>query len=99
MSVSPDDANAAAALVAIYEAEEKWARLPALYEMLLTSAEDDNLKLDLLHRLVEVTGHRLGERAVAVEWAHKAYELAPSDDRLEELEQAAARREIVGPLH
>ena len=48
----------------IYEKEEKWARLPALYEVLLTSAEDDDPKLDLLHRLVEVTGQRLGERAV-----------------------------------
>ncbi|HKQ68544.1 MAG TPA: hypothetical protein VJT73_04360, partial [Polyangiaceae bacterium] len=89
LSVKPDDAVAAAALVLIYEAEERWARLPALYEVLLTDAEEDDQKLDLLHRLVEVTGQRLGERAAAVEWAFKAYDLAPSEQRLDELEETS----------
>jgi tetratricopeptide (TPR) repeat protein len=89
LSVKPDDATAAAALVAIYETEEKWARLPPLYEILLTGAQEDEVKLDLLHKLVDVTGHKLGEKAAAVDWAHKAYDLSPSDERLDELEQAS----------
>jgi hypothetical protein len=35
LSVAPDDARAASALVPLYEKDEKWARLPALYEVLL----------------------------------------------------------------
>jgi tetratricopeptide (TPR) repeat protein len=89
LSVRPEDVNAAAALAEICEAEEKWARLPALYAILLAATDDDQKKLDILHRLVEVTGARLGERATAVEWAFKAYELLPADDRLDELEQAS----------
>ena len=89
LSVRADDVNAATALVEICEAEEKWARLPALYAILLGATDDEDKKLDLLHRLVEVTGNRLGERIIAVEWAFKAYELAPADERLEELEQAS----------
>lgn len=38
LSVRPDDQRAAALLVPIYEKEEKWARLPALYEVLLSHA-------------------------------------------------------------
>jgi tetratricopeptide (TPR) repeat protein len=89
LSVRHEDATAADALVEIYEAEEKWARLPALYEILLGTAEDDDRKLELLQRLVEVTGQRLGERTAAVEWAFKAYDLSPSEMRLEQLEQAS----------
>jgi tetratricopeptide (TPR) repeat protein len=89
LSVRPEDVKAATALVEICEAEEKWARLPALYAILLSATDDDDKKLDILHRLVEVTGHRLGERTSAVEWAFKAYELSPAEDRLDELEQAS----------
>jgi len=35
-------ADQAVKLVAIYETEEKWARLPPLYEVLLTSAQEDD---------------------------------------------------------
>jgi len=89
LSVLPDDPKAAVALVAIYESEEKWARLPALYEILLTGAAEDEHKLDLLHRLADVTGHKLGDRAAAVSWSYKAYDLSPTDERLDELEQAS----------
>src|SRR5262249_26245776 len=89
LSVRPDDRTAAGALVEIYEGEEKWARLPPLYEILLDAAEDDEQKLDLLHRLVDVTGQKLGERAKSVEWAHKGYDLSPTEERLDELEQAS----------
>ncbi|HEY3594163.1 MAG TPA: hypothetical protein VGL13_09815, partial [Polyangiaceae bacterium] len=89
LSVRQEDEVAAAALVEIYEAEEKWARLPPLYEILLGAASDDEKKLELLQRLVEVTGHKLGDRAAAVEWAFKAYDLSPTEQRLDQLEHAS----------
>jgi tetratricopeptide (TPR) repeat protein len=89
LSVRQEDATAAAALVEIYESEEKWARLPPLYEILLGSSQDDDWKLELLQRLVEVTGQRLGDRAAAVEWAFKAYDLSPTEQRLDQLEHAS----------
>ena len=40
LSVRPDDASAAARARRHLQKEEKWARLPALYEILLNAAED-----------------------------------------------------------
>jgi len=88
LSVHPDDTTAARALVEIYEGEQKWSRLPALYEVLL-GVSDDEQKLDVLRRLVDVTGSRLGDRAAATQWARQAYDLVPSDERLEQLEETS----------
>ena len=41
LASKPDDLRAAAALVPLYEGDEKWARLPALYEVLLSHTKDD----------------------------------------------------------
>ena len=81
LSVTPDDARAAAALVPLYEKDEKWARLPALYEVLLGHARDTEDKLALLDKLVHVTGMQLQDRAAAFAWARKAFELAPATAR------------------
>jgi len=96
--VRHEDATAAAALVDIYESEEKWARLPPLYEVLLGAAEEDERKLELLQSLVEVTGHRLGDRAAAVEWAFKAYDLSPTENAARAARVGVARRQVVGFL-
>jgi len=79
LSTHPDDARAARALVPLYEEDEKWARLPALYEVLLQHAEDDGEKIELLGKLVEVTGGRLSDRKAAVGYARQAYELSPGN--------------------
>ena len=78
LSVRADDARAAAALAPLYEKDEKWGRLPPLYESLLGHAGDLDEKLSLLDKLVRVTGHQLQDRASAFAWARKAFELAPS---------------------
>jgi tetratricopeptide (TPR) repeat protein len=78
LSVKADDARAAAALAPLYEKDEKWGRLPALYESLLGHADDVDGKLALLDKLVRVTGHQLQDRASAFAWARQAFELAPS---------------------
>ncbi len=90
LSVHPNDRRAAAALVPIYEREEKFARLPGIYEILLSHATDDVERRGLYRRLSEVCGHRLADRVAAFRWARKAYEVAPTDpSSLEELEQWA----------
>jgi golgin subfamily B member 1 len=78
LSVRPHDARAAAALAPLYEKDEKWGRLPALYEILLSDARDTEEKLALFDKLVQVTGLRLQDRATAFTWATRAYELAPA---------------------
>ena len=77
LSVNPGDTRAAAALVPLYEKEEKWGRLPALYEILLEHAYEVDEKLVLLDKLVKVCGHELQDRPAEFAWARKAYELAP----------------------
>jgi tetratricopeptide (TPR) repeat protein len=90
LSADPGDARAARALIPLYEKDEKWARLPALYEVLYERADDDQDRVDLLERLVEVTGTRLADRKAAVRYARKAYDLMPSSEAtLELLERAS----------
>jgi tetratricopeptide (TPR) repeat protein len=90
LSVRPDDARAASALVPLYEKEEKWGRLPSLYEILIGHAEAVEEKLALLEKLVQVTGQQLQDRTTAFAWARKAFELAPArSGALEAFERAA----------
>ncbi len=79
LSVRPDDRRAAAALVPLYEAEEKWARLPSLYETLLGHAASDADKRAFYKKLSIVTGHKLADKAAAFGYAAKAFELAPTE--------------------
>ncbi len=89
LSVRPDDVRAASALIPLYETDEKWGRLPALYEVLLGHTDDVDVKLGLIDKLVQVSGHQLQDRAAAYAWARKAYELAPGrEGALEAFEQA-----------
>ncbi len=104
LSVRSDDARAAAALVPLYEKDEKWGRLPVLYEILLGGANEVEEKLAILDKLVEVCGHQLQDRAGAFAWARKAYELAPARENGLAAFEAAARLSdqwpgFVGALH
>lgn len=90
LSVRPNDRRAAAALIPIYEGEEKWARLPALYEALLEHADDDDERRALYEKLVLVARDRLQDKPRALEYARRAYEAEP--DRagaLDAFEEAA----------
>ncbi len=91
LSVRPDDARAAAALAPLYEKDEKWGRLPALYEILLGQSAETDEKLALLDKLVQVTGLRLQDRATAFAWATRAYELAPAREGAVAAFESAAR--------
>jgi tetratricopeptide (TPR) repeat protein len=90
LSVKPDDERAATALMPIYEREEKWARLPALYEVLLNYAHADQDKRFLYGKLTYVIGDRLSDKVAAMRWARKTYELVPQDPHaLQALENLA----------
>lgn len=91
LSVRPDDTRAAGALVPIYEKDERWGRLPALYEILLSQAESLDDKLALLRKLADVTGRRLSDKAAALGYAKKVYELAPASEGVLSLLEDSAR--------
>lgn len=89
LAADPGNAEAASALLPIYEQEARWARLPALYEILLTVTEDAAERARMLRKLADVVGHSLGDRAGALNHARRAYELAPDAEGLELLESWA----------
>lgn len=84
-----DDKNveAARALLPIYTEDEKWSRLPGLYEVLLEATEDVDEKIEILHRVAEITGGPLANKTAALGYARKAYELRPNEEGLERLHQ------------
>lgn len=79
LSVRPDDQRAAGALVPLYEKEEKWARLPSLYEVLLGATPDPLDKRALYKKLAIVTGNKLSDKTAAFRYAVKAFEIAPAE--------------------
>jgi tetratricopeptide (TPR) repeat protein len=79
LSAQPTDERAARALIPLYEADEKWARLPALYELLIEHATGTDEKLELLKKLVDVTSSRLADKKAAAGYARRAFELAPGN--------------------
>ncbi len=86
LSVDAKNERAAAALVPIYEKEEKWARLPPLYEVLLGAATEVGGQIGYLRKLAHVSGGPLADKATAVGYARRAYELSYSDEELDLLE-------------
>jgi tetratricopeptide (TPR) repeat protein len=94
LSVRPNDARAAASLVPLYEKDEKWGRLPALYEILFNHASESgglDERLAWLDKLVRVCGHELQDRASAFAWSRKAYEIAPEREGALAAFEAVAR--------
>jgi golgin subfamily B member 1 len=93
LSADPTDTRAARALIPLYEKDEKWARLPGLYELLVERADSVDEKLQHLGRLVEISGKQLSDRRAAAAYARRAYELAPDSpvalDILEDSSRAA----------
>jgi golgin subfamily B member 1 len=77
--------------VPIYEKEERWARLPALYEILLGHAAGVSERVGLHRKLAEVLGQRLQDRAGALSHARRAYEQGPDADGALALLERASR--------
>jgi tetratricopeptide (TPR) repeat protein len=91
LAASPNNQRAASALIPLYEKDEKWPRLPALYEVLLAHAEKAEEQLALLGKLTRVTGENLQDKASAFAHARKAYELEPDREGAIAAFEAAAR--------
>jgi tetratricopeptide (TPR) repeat protein len=93
LATDPSDTRAVRSLIPLYEKDEKWGRLPALYEQLVERATGVEEKLELLARLVEISGKQLSDRRAAAAYARRAYELAPDSpvalDILEDASRAA----------
>ncbi len=98
LGVDVGNAQAAKALVPIYEKEERWARLPALYEVLLSVSDDDAERVAILRKLASVTSGPLPDRAAALGYARRAYDLVPDEDNLELLESASRAASSWGPF-
>ncbi len=92
------NARAATALVPIYEKEERWARLPPLYEVLLSVAEDKAERVRVLRKLSQITGGPLSDRIAALGYARRAYELVPDSENLTALEGASRAASNWGPF-
>lgn len=91
LSVVPDHALAARALVPVYEVTQKWARLLSSYEILLGHAEDDAARLDLHVKIRDLCENQLGSKALAFQWTAQAYRLAPArPDLLADLQRLGA---------
>ncbi|WP_428265392.1 tetratricopeptide repeat protein, partial [Haliangium sp.] len=82
LSLVPDHLEAARALVPIYRASEKWARLLSSYETLLGHAQERDEKLTLHLEIRDLCESKLGSKALAFQWTAKAYQLDPSRDEL-----------------
>ena len=85
LSVDANDERAARALLPLYERAEKWSRIPALYAALLDNTEDVDEKIVLLHKMADITGGPLANKAGALEHAKAAYVLRPDASGLKAL--------------
>ena len=81
-----------------YEKEERWARLPALYEVLLAVTEDVPERIEILRKLTAVAGGPLADKAAALGHARRAYELLPDAEQLELLESWSRAASSWGPF-
>ena len=96
LAIDPENVAAAHALVPIYRAGEKWARLLATYEIILGAHKGggDDEALALHREIVELCEQKLGSKSLAFAWAAKAYQLRPGDAALQKnLERLAAEAE------
>src|SRR3954466_12758818 len=99
LSAEPTDLRAAQALIPIYEKDEKWARLPALYELCLAAESAPDAKRELLEKLIQLTGTRLVDRGRALSYARAAFELAPERvETLAQLDDASRAARDYGPF-
>ncbi|MDP3279427.1 MAG: tetratricopeptide repeat protein [Deltaproteobacteria bacterium] len=93
LTVEPNNRRAAQALVPIYLADDKYARLAQMYEILLATSDaaDESGRLELLEKLREANATRLHDPKAAFNWALQAFKIRPTDLQLEEQLDAAAQ--------
>src|SRR5690606_21692148 len=93
LAIAPDNLEVARGLLPIYEESGNWSRLLSTNEVLLAAAGDDvAARLEIIREQVRIAGEHLKSPAQSLNWAAKAYELAPDDDSVRELLEAAVER-------
>ena len=91
LKVDPQNAEAAAALVPIYEAQDKWPQIAKMKAILIETLTDEDAILEAAEELRQLHSSRLRDEAGAFAWALRAYRLRPDDDAIRgRLEEAAA---------
>ncbi len=100
LAVEPGHERAARALLAIYEKDQKWQRLPALLETVLATlpagpdapAAATVERLAIVSRLRDLTLGELREPERGLHWALEAYRVAPADPAVVAGLESAAER-------
>ncbi len=87
LTIDESNVRAAQALLPLYQDDEKWSRLPGLYAILLEATEDVEEKIEILHKVADITGGPLANKAGALGYARQAYELRPDEEGLKSLEE------------
>lgn len=90
LAAAPQDSQAAGLLIPIYEQDEKWARLPALYDILIAASSDATEKSEYLKKAVQITSGPLGDRQGSLGYARRAFETTPDDGEVLTLFEKAA---------
>ncbi|MBT8495446.1 MAG: hypothetical protein KJO07_20525, partial [Deltaproteobacteria bacterium] len=78
LSVDGTNLEAARALIPIYRDVGKWARLLAIYEIVLEHADSDDRRLELILEIRDLCEAKMQSKAMAFQWSKRAYALAPN---------------------
>ena len=89
LTVDPKNLRAAEALVPIYKRAEKWSRLVGVLEIALDATKDREERVLRMDELRELSAAKLNNRALAFQWATRAFEEFPTEPSVRETLEAA----------
>lgn len=90
LGARPTEERALRSLIPIYEREEKWTRLPGLYEGLLAVLREDSIERPLVvEKLRALALERLHDADGAMRWAVEGQRIRPDTDSMRALEATA----------
>jgi tetratricopeptide (TPR) repeat protein len=90
LSVDPKNEQAARALAPIYRRGEKWNRLLNILEIVLEYIEEAKERIAVMDEMCEISADRMNNRALAFDWAAKAFAENTLDDAVKERLEASA---------
>ena len=92
LALQPDNQQVARQLLPIYRERGDWARVLAIYEVLLASSVDDDDRLDTIAVMRDVALQKLNDPRRALHWAGRAYQIRPGDEVLRAGLESVAER-------
>ncbi|MCP4602512.1 MAG: tetratricopeptide repeat protein [Proteobacteria bacterium] len=90
LSVEPKNDQAAQALAPIYRRGEKWNRLLGVLDVMLEHTDDRDKRVRLMGEMQEISANRMNNRALAFDWAARAFSENPHDESVRETLEASA---------